>query len=112
MARSRVRESVAEIARQIEAAVREQADDEIELAVDEQAHAMKTYAESISPVHTGHYADSFEIDKGTRDGLPTRTLKNTDDIANLVEYGSVHNAEHAVLGRTAEAFGGEHHQGE
>jgi hypothetical protein len=107
MARSRVRESDREIANEIERAIREQEMAKLEEAVDERAEEMKTYAISISPVDTGHYVESFEIDKLERpDGLPGRVLKNTDEIANLVEYGSIHNDEHAVLTRTAHQFGG------
>lgn len=106
MARSRVRESTADIAAQIEAAVRRQEHDRIERAVDETATRMKAFAESISPEDSGEYKASFEIDKGTRDGLPTRTLKNTDPVANILEYGSEDTPEFAVLGRTAAQFGG------
>jgi hypothetical protein len=123
MAKSEVRESTSDIADQIEAAIREQEEGrrEIEDALDERAHEMKAYAESISPVYVGHprhdrvpgrYKASFELSSGERDGMPTRSLGNTDEIANLVEYGSVHNPEHAVLARTAEEFGGTHHRGE
>jgi hypothetical protein len=107
MARSRVRESEAEIAEQIKAAIREQEYAQIEAAVDERADEMRDYAVSISPEDTGQYKDSFEIDKGTTDdGLPTRTLKNTDPIANIIEYGSEDTPEFAVLTRTATQFGG------
>lgn len=118
MARSRVRESDAEIARQIEAAIKEQDRAELVAAVDARAEEMKTYAESISPVstssdHPGRYRESFEVTKkDDQDGLPSRTLRNNDLVANLVEYGSVNNEEYAVLARTAETFGGSHHQGE
>lgn len=107
MARSRVRESDAEIARQIEAAIKEQDQAELVAAVDVRAEEMKTYAESISPEHTGKYKSSFEIRKEDRDdGLPGRMLVNTDEIANIIEYGSNDTPEFAVMGRTAEAFGG------
>lgn len=107
MARSRVRESDREIADQIEAAIREQEAAELEDAVDEQAEAMRAYAISISPEDTGHYKESFEIDKVERpDGLPGRVLKNTDPIANIIEYGTEDTPEFAVLTRTANHFGG------
>jgi hypothetical protein len=106
MARSRVRESTSDIAEQIEAAVRRQEQERIEAAVDERAGQMRDFAVSISPEDTGEYKDSFEIDKGTRDGLPTRSLKNTDPIAYLVEYGTIDTPEFAVLQRTAAAFDG------
>lgn len=106
MARSKVRESTADIAAQIEAAVREQERLQLEDAVDDQAERMRAYAVSISPEDTGEYKSSFEIDRGTRDGLPTRTLKNVDPIANIIEYGSEDTREFAVLQRTATQFGG------
>lgn len=106
MARSRVRESTADIAEQIEAEVRKQERAELEAAVDARAEEMKAHAISISPEDSGEYKSKFEISKKTIDGLPARTLSNTDEIANLVEYGSIHNDEHAVLGRTAHQFGG------
>lgn len=106
MARSKVRESVADIAAQIEAAVREQDRAELEEAVDARAEEMHDYAVSISPEDTGQYKHSFEIRHNDHDGLPGRTLVNVDKIANLVEYGSIHNPEFAVLARTAHQFGG------
>ncbi len=123
MTESQVRESTSDIADQIEAAIREQeeARQQIDDAMDVRAEEMKAFAESISPVYVekphkdrvpGRYKASFELSKGERDGMPTRKLTNTDPIANLVEYGSVHNPEHAVMARTAEEFGGTHHRGE
>lgn len=107
MARSKVRESTADIAAEIEAAVIKQERRQLKRAVKAQATEMKTYAVSISPEYSGEYKASFEIDEFDRpDGLPGATLKNTDPIANLVEYGSIHNDEHAVLARTAHQFGG------
>jgi hypothetical protein len=108
--KSRVRESTADIAEQIKAAVKEQQHEALVAAVDERVHAMKAYAESISPEdskdpnYPGRYRDSFDISEHDVDGWPGRTLGNHDEIANLVEYGSINNREHAVLGRTAEAF--------
>jgi hypothetical protein len=107
MAKSRVRESTREIADEIERAIREQEAAQLEAAVDKQAEEMKAYAVSISPVDTGQYKKSFEISKVERsDGLPARSLSNTDPIAGLLEYGSIHNPEFAVLARTAHQFGG------
>lgn len=107
MARSRVRESDREIADQIERAIREQEAAELERAVDEQAEAMRAYAISISPEDTGHYKESFEIDKVERpDGLPGRVLKNTDEVANIIEWGTRDTPEFAVMTRTANHFGG------
>lgn len=107
MARSKVRESVADIAAEIEAAVTKQERRQLKRAVKKQASEMKAYAESISPVETGEYKDSFEVDEFDRpDGLPGATLKNTDPIANIIEYGSNDTPEFGVLGRTAHQFGG------
>jgi hypothetical protein len=107
MARSRVRESDAEIAAQIKVAITKQERRQLKRAVKAQANEMKAFAQSISPVDTGQYVDSFKVDEFDRDdGLPGATLKNTDKIANLVEYGSIHNDEYAVLARTAHEFGG------
>lgn len=107
MAKSRVRESDREIAEEIERAIREQADAELEEAVDERAEEMKAFAILISPEDTGQYKASFEINKVERpDGLPGRSLSNSDPIAGLLEYGSIHNEEFAVLARTAHQFGG------
>lgn len=106
MARSRVHESDAEIAAQIEAAVKEQERAQLEAAVDMTAEGMRDLAISFTPEDTGRAKSSFEIDKGERDGLPTRTLKNTDPIFNLIEYGSIHNEESAPLRRAAEAYEG------
>lgn len=106
MAKSRVRESTREIAEEIERAILEQEQAELDAAVDDRAEEMKAFAISISPEDTGRYKDSFEIKKKTIDGLPARSLGNTDPIASLLEYGSIHNDEFAVLGRTAAQFGG------
>jgi hypothetical protein len=107
MARGKVRESAREIAAEIERAIQEQARAELEAAVDERVGEMKSYAISISPEDSGHYKESFEVEKIEReDGLPGRRLSNTDEIANLIEYGTVDTPEFAVLGRTAAQFDG------
>lgn len=106
MARSRVRESASEIARQLKTeAKKERA--RLEREVDELAGQMRDYAVSISPEDTGEYKDSFAITKTTQDGLPARTLSNTDEIANIIEYGSEDTEEYAVLRRTEEHFRGQ-----
>lgn len=102
----KVEESAKEIAAQIEAAIREQEKTAIEAAVDETALRMRSYAEAISPVDTGEYSNSFAITKGVRDGLPTRTLSNTDPIAALIEFGTDRTPEFAVLAKTAAEFNG------
>lgn len=106
MTHSRVRESTAEIADQIKAAIREQERERIELAVDERAEQMRDYAISISPEDSGEYKSKFEIEKKVVDDLPARTLTNTDDKAGLLEYGTQDTPEFAVLTRTAGHFGG------
>lgn len=61
------------------------------------------YAQSIAPEDTGEYKDGIVARKnGTGVGIYF-----TDEISNLVEYGSIHNAPHAVLARTIEHFEGE-----
>lgn len=106
MARSRVRESTADIADQIRDAIREQESAQLEAAVVERAEAMKAYAISISPEDSGEYKNSFEISEKVVDDLPARTLSNTDDKAGLLEYGTVDTPEFAVLTRTAAHFDG------
>jgi len=107
MAKSRVRESTSEIADEIARAIPKQERAKLKRGVKKQLGEMKTYAISISPEDTGEYIDNFQTDEFDRpDGLPGGTLKNVDDKAGLLEYGSIHNQEFAVLGRTAHHFGG------
>ena len=106
MAKSRVRESTSEIADEIERKIRKNERAKLDRAALKRAKEMQAYAVSISPEDTGEYVESFEISRVDRDGLPGRSLSNTDDKANLIEYGSIHNPEFAVLGRTAHHFGG------
>ena len=106
MAKSRVRESTSEIAAEIERKIRKNERAKLDRAVLKQAKEMQAYAVSISPEDTGEYVESFEINRVDRDGLPGRSLSNTDDKAALLEYGTVDTPEFAVLGRTAHHFGG------
>jgi hypothetical protein len=106
MAKSRVRESTSEIADEIERKIRKNERAKLDRAVLKRAKEMQAYAVSISPEDTGEYIDSFEINRVDRDGLPGRSLSNTDPIANIIEYGSNDTPEFGVLGRTAHAFGG------
>jgi hypothetical protein len=71
------------------------------------AEEMKTYAMSISPEDTGQYKDSVRDQQGRTPRRPARALTvQHDPIAGLLEYGSIHNPEFAVLARTAHQFGG------
>jgi hypothetical protein len=106
MAKSRVRQSTNEIADEIARKIRKNERAKLDRAVAKQAKAMQAYAVSISPEDTGEYVESFEINRVDRDGLPGRSLTNTDDKASLLEYGTVDTPEFAVLGRTAHHFGG------
>ena len=99
---------MADITDEIEKAVIEQEHRLLEAAVDEYAERMRAYAISISPEDSGEYKESFEITKVDRpDGLPGRSLTNTDPKAHLIEYGTERTPEFAVLARTAEHFRGQ-----
>lgn len=105
MAQGGVRESANQIADEMRAAILAQDRAELEDAVDERAEEMRDYAISISPEDSGEYKSSFEIEEVQRpDGLPGRRLTNTDDKAHLIEFGSVHNPEFAVMTKTAAHF--------
>ena len=105
MAQGGVRESAQQIADEMRAAILAQERAEIEQIVDNRIEEMRDYALTLSPEDSGEYKNSFEIEKSTGpDGLPRRTLRNTDDKANLIEYGSIHNPEFAVLTKTEAHF--------
>lgn len=68
------------------------------LAVAKQA---VDYAKSIAPVDDGDYRDGIRIGrKGTKGVL----IEFADYKSHWVEYGSVHNEEHAVRARTENQF--------
>lgn len=69
----------------------------------------EVFAESISPVRTGAYRSSFQIDFDLR-GNGTRkrargTLANTSDHAAAVEFGPGTQTGSHVLGRTLARLG-------
>lgn len=57
---------------------------------------------SNSPELTGKYVDSVGVTSKAHGGKGQ--VGATDDIANLVEYGSVHNEEHAPRAKTVAYF--------
>lgn len=61
------------------------------------------YAQSIAPVDDGDYRDGI---KARRYGKTGVGIVFEAEHSNLVEYGSIHNEEHAVMRRTIEHFGG------
>jgi hypothetical protein len=78
---------------------------EIHAAEVELAHKAADYWRSISPVDTGTYRDSVHV---KTDGGKVE-VGSDDPIANLIEYGSIHNPEFAPRAKTQEHFnGGEH----
>lgn len=70
------------------------------------ANEAADYARSIAPVgvppdrHPGEYRDAITV---ADDGQDVH-VEFGSDISNLVEYGSVHNPEHAVRARTESHF--------
>lgn len=74
-------------------------------------HGME-FAQSIAPFDArdkdgDHYREHFSVEAGVRE-KPTRRaygrLTNDSDIAVYVEFGSVHNERHRVLGRSLDAM--------
>ena len=57
--------------------------------------------QAYSPVDTGDFRDSWEVTsaEGGRG-----TVGSSSDIANLIEYGSIHNPAYAPLAKTIEYF--------
>jgi hypothetical protein len=66
------------------------------------------YAKSISPVDTGTFVESIGVKTEGNEVM----VGSDDEIANLIEYGSVHNEEHAVFARTQAHFNGLGHGGD
>lgn len=64
------------------------------------AMAGKTYAESISPVDTGRYRDSFQVSARIVKGRALAVLDNTTPYAVVVEVYN-HGGER-ILGRTVD----------
>lgn len=76
-------------------------DDEIvqyKLAVAKQA---VEYARSISPVDQGEYRDGIRVGRFGNSGV---MVEFSDWKSHWVEFGSVHNEEHAVRARTENQF--------
>jgi hypothetical protein len=92
--------------------------DEIHRAMQEQeviegmlelAEEAAAFWRSIAPVgdasdpHAGQYRDSIEVQQ-----IEKKVYVVTEDpIANLIEYGSVHNPEYACRARTEDQFQGQ-----
>lgn len=80
---------------------------EIQAAKLALAHEAAEYWRSVSPVggdedpHAGQYRDSVGV---VVDGAKVK-VGSDDDIANLIEYGSIHNPEYAPRAKTQEHFG-------
>ena len=79
------------------------------LRSDDMGDAMRTIAQagvahavSISPVESGLYAASFEVDVEVQDDRQTATIANTVEYAAAVEWGARGSNGHHVLGRTVD----------
>ena len=57
--------------------------------------------QEYSPVDTGDFQDSWEV---TQAQGGVGRVGSTSDIANLIEYGSIHNPAFAPLSKTIEYF--------
>ena len=76
-------------------------DDEVvayKLAVAKQA---VDYAKSIAPVDEGDYRDGIRVGRFGNSGV---MVEFSDWKSHWVEFGSVHNEEHAVRARTENRF--------
>jgi hypothetical protein len=62
------------------------------------------FAESIAPVRTGTYRDSFSSDI-VDDVRPQAQVSNDDPIWHYLEYGTIHNRPFRVLSQTAQFMG-------
>lgn len=85
--RSRVRETEAQIAADIERQVKEQV--ELRAEVDKKAKEVQKAAKSFAPVRTGRYAASIQVEKRPDvDGLPVRRVVAKDFKAHWIEFGT------------------------
>jgi HK97 gp10 family phage protein len=66
--------------------------------LDRVADMGKTYAQSIAPVDTGQYRDSFDS-QGTAGLDPEAIITNADPIWYYLEYGTIHNRPFRVLSK-------------
>ena len=57
--------------------------------------------QAYSPVDTGDFRDSWEV---THAEAGVGQVGSSSDIANLLEYGSIHNPAYATLNKTIEYF--------
>ena len=93
--RSQVRESTSDIARQITAQLRRQAEIDVgnaELA-DDVADSVRSFTPkpgSGHPYATGDAVASIEVEKirRPRNGLPARRVSSTDPMFHMLEYGT------------------------
>lgn len=99
--------------------------EEIRAGVDQRAQEMLTYWQSVSPERTtgrdhelssrigtdwdepGKYRESIEIKESAEDGQRVIKVGTNWPTAHWIEYGSVHNAEHACAAKVIDAFGGD-----
>jgi hypothetical protein len=58
--------------------------------------------QGYAPVETGKYRDSIGVTQPAHAGKGQ--VGATDDVANLIEYGSIHNPEWAPRAKTIEHF--------
>lgn len=105
---ARVRETTSQIQREIEEAIRRQAN--LEAHVQEFAEEVRDHARREAPVRTGAYAAGIKVRKGKpKRGLPTRQVVATDFKSHWIEFGTGEpgpTKEHAPMGKTAHHYGG------
>ena len=103
---SRVRESSAEIFREIDAKIRKDA--QVRRDARDFAEAVRDHWKyHEAPVDTGRYAASIHIeDRPDIRGLPTFWVGTRIFYAGLVEFGTVDTPTYAPAARTAFRFGG------
>lgn len=105
---SRVRETEAQIAAEIERQVKQQV--ELRVAADKRAKEVQAAARSFAPVRTGEYAASIKVRKlPDIGGLPMRRVVATDFKSHWIEFGTGEpgpTAASAPMEKAANAFGG------
>lgn len=72
------------------------------------AEAVMAAAVAASPVDTGDYVDSFEVESGVKHGKTSRAygrVTNTSDHARAVEYGLGNTPAYRPLGKALDAAG-------
>ncbi|MGH3475293.1 MAG: HK97 gp10 family phage protein [Nocardioidaceae bacterium] len=70
----------------------------VEADLVEAAELGRTYAESIAPVDTGHFRDSFRVESSPGEAR----LINDDEGAAAIEYGSDDTPAHNTLAQAAD----------